>query len=225
MSLSPAEEAIPFLSEDSSTSSSTASETSQQVQPARFDIARDLDEGTKASSIKRRLYVSHLLSTWNSRVFEFGAVLFLAQIFPGSLLPASVYALLRAASAICLAPTVGRYVDREDRLKVVRFSIGKARRRITFKHEIMNLTLDIVGQRTAVIMSCISFWFLPKWYYSTSSIFRVLWLAILAGLACIEKLCSIMNLVAIERDWVVIVSENTVCGLDMLNSQVRIETH
>lgn len=43
--------------------------------------------------IDRRLYTSHLLSTWNSRLFEFGAVLFLASIFPGTLMPMSVCAL------------------------------------------------------------------------------------------------------------------------------------
>lgn len=75
-------------------------------------------------NIRRRLYVSHFLSTWNSRVFEFGAVLFLASIFPETLLPSSVYALSRALAAIFLSPTVGHYVDSGNRLKVVRFSIG-----------------------------------------------------------------------------------------------------
>ena len=74
--------------------------------------------------IARRLYISHLLSTWNSRSFEFGAVLFLAGIFPGTLLKLSIYALLRSASAIVLASTIGHAVDRRDRLPVVRFSIG-----------------------------------------------------------------------------------------------------
>src|SRR5438876_1033420 len=75
-------------------------------------------------SITRRLYISHFLSTWNSRVFEFGAMLFIANIFPGTLMPASVYALVRAASAICIAPVVGRYIDGRNRLDVVRISIG-----------------------------------------------------------------------------------------------------
>ena len=72
------------------------------------------------------LYVSHFLSTWNVRGFEFGAVLFLATIFPGTLLPMSVYAFIRAASAIVFSPMVGRYIDRENRLQVVRTSIGKS---------------------------------------------------------------------------------------------------
>lgn len=75
--------------------------------------------------ISRRLYISHFLSTWNSRSFEFGAVLFLASIFPLTLLPLSIYALVRSASAIIFAPTIGRAIDRRNRLQVVRFSIGK----------------------------------------------------------------------------------------------------
>ncbi|KAJ3979583.1 hypothetical protein F5890DRAFT_908922 [Lentinula detonsa] len=42
--------------------------------------------------VKISLYISHFLSTWNSRVFEFGAVLYLATIYPGTLLPMSIYA-------------------------------------------------------------------------------------------------------------------------------------
>ena len=71
------------------------------------------------------LYLSHTFSTWNSRSFEFGAVLFLAHIFPTTLLPLSIYALIRSASAIVLGPTVGRVIDQRGRLGVVRFSIGE----------------------------------------------------------------------------------------------------
>merc|ERR1712093_654137 len=48
-------------------------------------------EHSVPKSIARRLYLSHFLSTWNSRVFEFGAVLYLATIYPGTLLPMSIY--------------------------------------------------------------------------------------------------------------------------------------
>lgn len=72
-----------------------------------------------------RLYVSHILSTWNTRVFEFGAVLYFATAFPGTLLAMSVYAFVRGLSAIVFASAIGAYIDREDRLKVVRTSIGE----------------------------------------------------------------------------------------------------
>lgn len=74
--------------------------------------------------IARRLYVSHFLSTWNSRVFEFGAVLYLAKIFPGTLLPMSVYAFARSLSALIFSSAIGRYIDENNRLKVVRSSIS-----------------------------------------------------------------------------------------------------
>ena len=84
-----------------------------------------LSEHRVPAHIARRLFVSHFLSTWNSRLFEFGAVLYLATIFPGTLLIMSVYALVRGLSAILFAPAVGQYIDRGNRLQVVRVSIGK----------------------------------------------------------------------------------------------------
>ncbi|KAM0332310.1 hypothetical protein ACHAQA_002586 [Verticillium albo-atrum] len=70
-----------------------------------------------------RLYLSHFLSTWNSRVFEFGAVLYLAKCFPGTLMPMSIYAFVRGLAAIMFAPAVGQYIDVSNRLRVVRISI------------------------------------------------------------------------------------------------------
>lgn len=78
-----------------------------------------------SNNVVNRLYLSHFLSTWNSRVFEFGAVLYLATIYPGTLSPLSVYALSRGLAAIIFAPAVGHYIDVTNRLKVVRLSISK----------------------------------------------------------------------------------------------------
>ncbi|KGO77598.1 Major facilitator superfamily domain, general substrate transporter [Penicillium italicum] len=58
-------------------------------------------------------------------MFEFGAVLFLASIFPGTLMYASIYALVRAFSAVALSSWLGAQVDRSDRLVAVRYSIKK----------------------------------------------------------------------------------------------------
>ena len=88
------------------------------------ELLQNRDNGVP-SAIKKRLYISHFLSTWNSRVFEFGAVLYLASIYPGTLLPMSVYALSRQVSTILFSPFIGRYIDRANRLKVVRLSIGE----------------------------------------------------------------------------------------------------
>lgn len=148
----------------------------------------------------RRLYVSHFLSTCNSRVFEFGSVLYLASIFPGTLLPMSVYAMVRGVSAIMLSSLLGQYIDREDRLKVVR--------------------LSIVLQRLAVAASCLIFFLLQRARQADQGLRSGL-LALLVALACVEKLASIMNLVSVERDWVVVVAKDDVTALRSMNSQMR----
>jgi iron-regulated transporter 1 len=57
-------------------------------------------------------------------MFEFGAVVFLASIFPGTLLYASVYALVRSLFAVVLSSWLGATVDRLNRLSAIRHSIS-----------------------------------------------------------------------------------------------------
>ena len=65
------------------------------------------------------------MSTMNSRMFEFGAVLFIASVFPGTLLPASIYAMVRGLAAVGLGRAVGKFLDGSERLQVVRVSISR----------------------------------------------------------------------------------------------------
>ncbi|KAI7535514.1 putative Ferriportin iron efflux transporter [Hortaea werneckii] len=114
-------------------------------------------EQASFNSTKRLLYTSHFLSTWNSRVFEFGAFLFLASIYPQTLLPASVYAMTRAMFAVFLSSATGQ------------------------------------------------FWLLLP----------------LCLLAAAEKLGSVMNTIAVERDWVVAIANDSDDRLAVLNAQMR----
>ena len=92
--------------------------------PEQDDDSNDLTSKKSNRNVLLRLYISHTLSTWNSRTFEFGAVIFLAAIFPGTLFYASCYALFRSAAAALLSSWVGGLVDRTHRLVLVRQSIG-----------------------------------------------------------------------------------------------------
>jgi len=147
------------------------------------------------------LYTSHFLSTWNSRLFEFGSVLFLASIFPKTLLPMSIYALVRSAAAIVFAQAVGSWIDHGDRLFVVRTSI--------------------LGQRIAVAASCGCFWALERGKDNMDQTVQKLLFAIAVLLACVEKLCSVMNLVSVERDWVVVITEGNDEARRDLNARMR----
>ncbi|KAJ5160114.1 uncharacterized protein N7482_007118 [Penicillium canariense] len=134
---------------------------------------------TEVRAVLTRLYVSHTLSAWNSRMFEFGAVLFLASIFPGTLLYASIYALLRAFSAVALSSWIGARVDKSDRLVALRHSI--------------------VWQRVPVAASCLCFVVLLN--SADSSAMAFILFVVVCFLACLEKLAATANTVAVERDW------------------------
>ncbi|KAJ5782408.1 hypothetical protein N7457_004182 [Penicillium paradoxum] len=152
----------------------------------------------EARSVLTRLYISHALSAWNSRMFEFGAVLFLASIFPGTLLYASIYALVRAFSTVVLSSWLGAQVDRSDRLVALRHSI--------------------VWQRVPVAVSCLCF-------VATLSIeswpVTVLLFVIQGLLACIEKLAATANVVAVERDWAIVISDSINVPRQDLNASMR----
>ena len=115
--VSATEEDVPFLQDESVSPPPYTSVTAH-------DVPTTEDQDRREEHLKLRLYISHFLSTWNSRTFEFAAVLVVARLLQETLLPVSIYALFRAGSAICFAPFIGRYVDCGDRLKTVRFSIS-----------------------------------------------------------------------------------------------------
>ncbi|KAF2864853.1 iron transporter [Massariosphaeria phaeospora] len=159
-----------------------------------------LEPPAKATqSVLWKLYLSHTLSTWNARTFEFGAVIFLATIFPGTLFFASCYALFRSAAAALLSSWLGGLVDRTHRLRIVRQSI--------------------IWQRIPVAMSCLLLLALlggAKDGFATYFLF-----AVSVGLACLEKLAFITNTVCIERDWIIVVSDDLGLDRQELNSVMR----
>lgn len=242
-------------------SSDSSSEYSQSDRDNFFNEDDDGDRpsnnnkkahSTKLSSptISTYLYVSHFLSTWNSRVLEFGAVLFLAEMVPGTFLPLSLYALFRSLSAIIFSSKLGSYIDTNNRLKVVRHSI--------------------VFQRMAVIVSCLFLWGMKLYIdhemslnndssdstvssieerqYATNSwdltsLFYAInkagskhkkkqiinmrtpqFSSLMGGLiacACIERLCATMNMISVERDWVVVIANKNTEVLQLLNARMR----
>ncbi|KAJ5629757.1 hypothetical protein N7528_003414 [Penicillium herquei] len=152
----------------------------------------------EARRVLYRLYTSHMLSAWNSRMFEFGAVLFLASIFPGTLLYASIYALVRALSPILLSSWMGSRVDKSDRLVALRHSI--------------------VWQRVPVAASCLCFVAFSA--TNNESATSVLFVAVIF-LACIEKLAATANTVAVERDWAIVISDSIKMPRQDLNASMR----
>ncbi|OQO05030.1 hypothetical protein B0A48_08050 [Cryoendolithus antarcticus] len=170
-------------------------EASEQLVIDEPDVSIDYN-------VRWRLYLSHALSAWNSRIFEFGAFLFLASIWTDDLLPASVYALARSAAAAALLPWLGSRLDRLDRLASIR--------------------LSLLSQRIPVALSCIGFYLLlriPSAHDALAG--EIVSLSALSILACVEKLGASTNTIAIERDWVVIIAGGNDAHLATLNAQMR----
>lgn len=141
------------------------------------------------------LYISHTISAWNSRAFQFGSVLFLASLFPGTLLPVSVYALSSKLPGALFAHRFGHYIDNNERLRVVRNSI--------------------VGQRASVILAC------AIYVSSLSKNFPYFSLTLISMLGANENSWSIINSVSVERDWVVVVAGSDVEKLNTINGTMR----
>jgi iron-regulated transporter 1 len=168
--------------------------------------ARRDDEATQqpSTNISRategHLFLSHFLSTWNSRLFEAGVVYFLAAIFKESLQPISIYALVRNAVAIVLSVPLGTWIDHSDRLLVVR--------------------LSILSQRISVAASCAIFLvMLQNTSLQTPGIMGLF--AITVALACVEKLSASVNLISVERDWLVVMTEGNEISRRKLNARMR----
>ena len=184
---------------DPSGTTDAAANTSEQP----FDVT-DVFSGpplAMARSVTLQLYSSHFLSTWNSRLFEFAAVLFLAAVYPDTLLAVSIYAVARGSVAMILAQSIGNWVDQGGRLAVVRVSI--------------------VGQRFAVIASCFAFWFMDRQSTTMAQGLKNGLFSATVILACVEKVCSVMNQVSIERDWVVVITEGNEPFRRTLNARMR----
>ncbi|KAF2268231.1 hypothetical protein CC78DRAFT_17759 [Lojkania enalia] len=181
----------------------TQSSASSDDQSEEFGLAETPQDPRQASgtatSILWKLYLSHTLSTWNARTFEFGAVIFLAAIFPGTLFYASCYALFRSAAAAILSSWIGRKVDRGHRLSTVRHSI--------------------IWQRIPVAISCLLLGFLLR--SKENGLITLACFAASAGLAGIEKLAFIANTVSVERDWIIVVSDSLNLPRQDLNSAMR----
>ncbi|OIW33868.1 hypothetical protein CONLIGDRAFT_565360, partial [Coniochaeta ligniaria NRRL 30616] len=165
-----------------------------------------------------RLYISHFLSTWNMRSYEFTVILLFAAAYPDSLLPTSIRGVLTNGVTLLLSPAIGSWVDKN------------ASRFHTMK-------ITIVVQRACIVAGCLLWMLLfltprshavddsrPKQvllklgnYLSKDVIIGILML-----FGIFERMCAVGNNLVMERDWVpTIASEVSKPPLHQLNAIMR----
>ncbi|KAI7873319.1 hypothetical protein K492DRAFT_139060, partial [Lichtheimia hyalospora FSU 10163] len=127
------------------------------------------------------LYISHFLTSWTDRFYEFASYLFIIEIFKESLLLPSIYGFIVTISAIMFSNYVGKYVDIIERLKIIR--------------------ITMFVQKMSIIISC--FMFISM---MTSNDNKIIKYIIVVIFGCTLKLSFIANNIAIEKDWVIIIS-------------------
>ncbi|KAL5416322.1 hypothetical protein PMIN06_003292 [Paraphaeosphaeria minitans] len=180
-------------------STSEATDNGQAPDPSPAESFPSATNTLSTRAVLWKLYLSHTLSTWNARTFEFSAVIFLGSIFPSTLFYASCYALFRSLAAFLLSSAIGHQVDSRERLGVVRHSI--------------------IWQRVSVAASCGILLLLLQSAPETWT--TGAWFSICMVLAGVEKLAFVGNTVAVERDWVVVVAEGLGLPREDLNSKMR----
>ncbi|KAF9080388.1 hypothetical protein BGX23_002233 [Mortierella sp. AD031] len=131
---------------------------------------------------RHKLYLSHLLTSWVDRSFEFASYLLIAKVYTTSLLQSSVYGLTTTLAALVLSNRIGNWINILSRLNTYR--------------------ITLLTQKLSIILSALLFYYLD----SSRSSHHVLY-AFIIILGCTLKLAFIGNNIAIEKDWAMIISD------------------
>ncbi|KAI7893083.1 Ferroporti-1 [Mucor mucedo] len=146
--------------------------------------------------MKGKLYTSHFLTCWTDRVYEFSCFLLIAEVFKTSLLLASIYGFSTTIAAILFSNFVGRLADVTPRLAFVR--------------------MTMFVQKGSIVLSCIFFYVIFEFNRHVIFLYSGV---VVCG--CFLKLAFIANNIAIEKDWVMVITEGDTEG--MLTVMKRID--
>ncbi|XP_045169878.2 solute carrier family 40 member 1-like isoform X2 [Mercenaria mercenaria] len=153
-----------------------------------------LIEGKSSMFVCRYVYVSHFLSAWGARMWQFGAGLFLVIINPDSLLLTAVYGFVMGASMLLFGPLVGDWVDRTPRLSAARSSLV-----------IQNLSIALCS---LVVYFVIQYRSEIETEWPNNALLTLCY-GIIILISTIAQLASSGNTIAVEKDWIV-----EICGSD-----------
>lgn len=135
----------------------------------------------------RKLYLSHLLTSWVDRSFEFASYLLISKVYTGSLLQVSAYGLATTLMALLLSNRIGNWINILSRLNTYR--------------------ITLLIQKASIVISTLFFNFLDNNKNIPNSTGQSVIFAFIVILGCTLKLAFIGNSIAIEKDWAMIISD------------------
>ncbi|KAF9988140.1 hypothetical protein BGZ75_009914 [Mortierella antarctica] len=130
----------------------------------------------------QKLYISHFLTSWVDRSFEFASYLLIAKVFTTSLLQSSLYGLITTLAALLLSNRIGNWINILSRLHTYR--------------------ITLLTQKLSIVVSTLLFYILDR-----SPDKKTVLYACIIVLGCTLKLAFIGNSIAIEKDWAMVISD------------------
>lgn len=143
----------------------------------------------------------YFFAAWGDRMWEFAVIVFLLEVFPGTLLPPSLFGLFENVAGIALGTSVGGFIDRTERLKSMRISIVG-----------QNTVIWIVSAMFAMVL-----WNPSRW--SMEIKYGLLACILVAGM--VAKVSASMNKICVHKIWAVALGNGHKGHQSRINSQLR----
>lgn len=168
------------------------------LQPAS---AADRPVLAAASGYDKRWYIysSYVFSSFGDRAWEFASVVLMVELYPGTLLYASLLGLLEAVTGILAGPAIGHYIDRNDRLTTIRTAL--------------------VGQDLSIAAASLIFYLALT--FGVQSPARELMYIIVLLCAAAARVASTTAKVSFNKDWIVALCGVNSQQLSNLNASTR----
>jgi solute carrier family 40 (iron-regulated transporter), member 1 len=154
-----------------------------------------------ASRAQRRLlYLSYAFASFGDRAWEFASLVFIVELFPSTLLYASVFGVIETVAGLLAGPYIGAWIDRNQRLPVIRVSV--------------------IGQNAVMVVASIVFYIALQ---ASRSDLVLLYLAYsaLTICACLIKISSSLNKISLHKDWTPCVAADDRTVLSEMNAAMR----
>jgi len=154
-------------------------------------------------SDKHLLYLSHGLSAFGDRLWQFAVPVLFLQLWTDTLLPVALCQLIIQGGLTCFLPSVGTWVGKTDRLKTVLSSIFICNSMTTISCSLLISIPLLIPERPVPL----------------NQTYILLSLIILCGL--IGELLNQAGTIALEKHWVVILADEDEDYLTDMNSVMK----
>ncbi|PVG00035.1 hypothetical protein CPB86DRAFT_730384 [Serendipita vermifera] len=160
------------------------------------------------------ILVQHFSSSWGERSYEFASYLYLIVLFPNSLIPASLLGFTVTVIGLAFSGRVGSLVDEHKRLPFVR-------RIITIQKILQLIAYGLFLALFRPLLSSIDGFGAPSpGSHSTRPAVYVILVLIIIASSILGLATAGIN-VALQRDWVVTISQGSHALLTKLNTYLR----